>query len=232
MMKREAAVRLAVGAAACLLLASGAEAQQYKDSQQGAGGYETLGGTQQAAPQMQGGMPDVSGIQQQMQAQMMQQMAQQMQAASPAAQMQNAAQQAAPQMQGGMPDVSGIQQNMQAQMMQQMQAASPAAQMQGAAQQVAPAAPQMQGGGGVPDINGLQQQMRAQMMQQMAPAAPAAGGFPVDGALSSLKIDPATQAAMNAKMAKIVEQTMQETLSNPTPTQFTLPANGAAPQKP
>ncbi len=263
MTRRESAARLTIGAAVCLLLASTAGAQQY-DGQQGAGGYETLGGAQQAAPaapQVPGGMPDVSGIQQKMQEQMMQQMAQQMQAASPASQMQNAAQQVGPaaqQVPGGMPDVSGIQQQMQQQMMQQMmqqmQAASPAAQMQNAAQQAAPAVPQMQGG--MPDVSGIQQKMQEQMMQQMVPQmqaaspaaqmqnaaqqaaaaapatapqmAPAAGGFPVDAAISSLKIDPAVQSSINDKMMKIIEQTMKETLANPNPPQINIPSDSAA----
>ena len=70
-------------AAAVILLLAGAAAAQRQDDGQGAGDYETLSnGNAQGIP-----MPDMSGIQQRMQAQMMQQMTQQMQSASPAAQM-------------------------------------------------------------------------------------------------------------------------------------------------
>jgi hypothetical protein len=209
--------------------------------QQGAaqGGMPTMAapsvGGQQAA-----GMPDVSGIQQKMQEQMMQQMAQQMQAASPAAQIQQGAVPAqggmptmtAPSVGGqqaaGMPDVSGIQQKMQEQMMQQMaqqmQAASPAAQIQQGAMPQAP--PQ----GIMPPSS--------QPAQQQMPTNPSSmqgqpGGFQIDAAMSSIKVDPAVQSSINQKMQKILTQTMKETLSTATmPKQFSVPPTTTGGAKP
>jgi hypothetical protein len=204
MNRKESAARFTLGTAAacCLLLASTAAVAQYNDAQ-GAGNLEPLGGQQAASAagqQMPGGMPDVSGIQQQMQEQMMQQMMQQMQGAAPAAQMQAGAmpqaisaggQQAAP----GMPDVSGIQQKMQEQMMQQMmqqmQGASPAAQMQGGAPQQAAA--------GMPGMDGIQQKMQEQMMQQMQQQ--------VQGAAPASQMpDGAMQQAMPTAVPATVQQ--------------------------
>ena len=39
-------------------------------------------------------------------------------------------------------------------------------------------------------------------------------GFPVEKAMSSVKLDPAVQASINEKLLKIMEQTIRETLSD------------------
>ncbi|MGX9727073.1 MAG: hypothetical protein ACTFAK_07065 [Candidatus Electronema sp. VV] len=209
-------------AAAVILLLAGAAAAQRQDDGQGAGNYETLSsGNAQGLP-----MPDMSGIQQRMQAQMMQQMTQQMQSASPAVQMmKGASQQAAPAADGMMPDVSGIQQQMQAQMMQQMtqqmQSASPAAQMMKdtVQQPLTPAAGQAAESMAVPDTmmrQNMQQQMQKVLgMNQPAPAEEQSGGLQIDSALAALKMDPSVQATINEKMMKIMEQTMRETFADP-----------------
>ena len=222
----------AAGAAAAvmLLLAGAAAAQQQNDD-------GALRGGNVQGMQM---MPDVSGIQQRMQAQMMQQMTQQMagqmQSASPAAQMtQGAPQQTAPapgqaaQQGVMMPDMSGIQQRMQAQMMQQMtqqmagqmQSASPAAQMtQGAPQQTAPA-PGQAAQGGTMMMPAVPDSMMRLQMQNVLGLDPAAaqpepnGGLQIDSAISSIKMDPAVQSTINEKMMKIMEQTMRETFADP-----------------
>ena len=179
------------GAAVLLVLAGTALAQQ--DDGKGAGNYEALNNGQ-GMP-----LPDISGMQQQMQAQMMQQMTKQMQSATPAA-----GQQPAAAVQGMAPDVSGMQQQMQARMMQQMsqqmQSASPAAQAN-------------------PDPM-MQQNMQAQLQKVVGidPAAkpePSSGGLQLDAAISSLKMDPAVQATLNEKMRTIMEQTMRETFADP-----------------
>jgi len=183
-------------AAAVILLLAGAAAAQRQDDGKGAA---------QGMP-----MPDMSGIQQQMQARMMQQMTQQMQSASPAVQMPGAQAAAGQpvQQQGMMPDMGGIQQQMQARMMQQMtQQAAPAAGL--AAQGVAP--------DGMMRQNMQQQMQKVLGMNQPAPAGGQnqSGGIQIDAALAALKMDPAVQAAINQKMMKIMEQTMQETFADP-----------------
>ncbi|WP_417909075.1 hypothetical protein [Candidatus Electronema sp. PJ] len=159
------------------------------------------GAMPQAAPaggqQVPGGMPDVSGIQQQMQGQMMQQMMQQMQGASPAAQMQGGAPQQAA---AGMPDMSGMQQKMQEQMMQQMQqqvqGAAPASQMPDQAmQQAMPTA--------VPSV--VPQQV---FSGNSAPQMVQPGGLQLDAALSNVKLDPAIQAAINQKAQESLNQNL------------------------
>ncbi|WP_420209384.1 hypothetical protein [Candidatus Electronema sp. JC] len=208
----------AAGAAAAvmLLLAGAAAAQQQNDD--GA----LRGGNVQGMPMM----PDVSGIQQRMQAQMMQQMTQQMagqmQSASPAAQMtKGAPQQTAPapgqaaQQGVMMPDMSGIQQRMQAQMMQQM-----TQQMAGQMQSASPAAGQAAQGGTMmmPAVPDSMMRLQMQNVLGLDPAAAQPepnGGLQIDSAISSIKMDPAVQSTINEKMMKIMEQTMRETFADP-----------------
>ncbi len=64
-------------------------------------------------------------------------------------------------------------------------------------------------------------------------------GFPVEKAMSSVKLDPAVQAAINEKLLKIMEQTIKDTLSDARLMQemrqrFTIqpPVNGKEKQQP
>jgi hypothetical protein len=63
----------------------------------------------------------------------------------------------------------------------------------------------------------LQQRMRDRLdlvlgMNINAPTAPQ--GFPVETAMSSIKLDPKVQEAINARLMKIMEQTIKETFSD------------------
>lgn len=63
----------------------------------------------------------------------------------------------------------------------------------------------------------LQQQMRNRLdlvlgMNINVPTNPT--GFPVEAAMSSIKLDPKVQAAINARLMKIMEKTIKETFSD------------------
>lgn len=59
------------------------------------------------------------------------------------------------------------------------------------------------------------------------------GGFQIDAAMSSIKVDPAVQSSINQKMQKILTQTMKETLSTANmPKQFSIPPTTTGGTKP